>query len=251
MLTKEFKRGYSEGGLQPKKKEAPPIVPEIYVEPKAVTTKPTTTEPFKSTADEKTPLGNRESCPICLELISTDVTKFSFYPCCANVICAVCSGKCHAADQRCPLCRVLAPTTQAEHFAQLQGHVAKGNKAAQYQLGMMYEDGQLGLKKSIKRAAKLYELSAVQGYGPAQFNLGVCYEHGSGVKMDKKKALKYYSLASEQEYAEAQYNCGGMYYRGDGVERDVEKALRLLEAAAAQGLQQAQDMLAGLRAAQA
>ena len=76
MLTKEFKRGYAEGGLPFKKKEAPPVVvmPDNNVEPSKISdiTKKATTE---SAADEKAPSGNRESCPICLELLPIDEAK--------------------------------------------------------------------------------------------------------------------------------------------------------------------------------
>jgi len=209
--------------------------------------KHTTTEQSKPADEEKAPSG-RDSCPICLELILRD-NLIRYKSCCGNVFCAECSKKCKETSQNCPLCRVPAPKTEAEEFARLQLRVAKGDKVAQYILGVAYEFGRHGLKKSMKRAVKLYELSAALGHAGAQNNLGTCFYRGSGVKLDKKKALKYFKLACEQNYAEAQYNLGVMYYCGDGTERDVEKALNFFELAAASGNPDAQSMLGTIRGA--
>ena len=96
MLTKEFQRGYAEGGLQPKKKEAPPVVmiPD-FVRPK-LDIKETNEAP--KAAEEKDPSGG-ESCPICLELLSNEgkaayLRKAAYLPCCGNYICGECFKKC-------------------------------------------------------------------------------------------------------------------------------------------------------------
>ena len=85
---------------------------------------------------------------------------------------------------------------------------------AQCILGGAYERGEFGLKKSPKRAAQLYELSAAQGHSPAQFNLGLCFMNGTGVNMDKKKALHYITLAAGQGLDLAQFALGYMYAQG-------------------------------------
>ena len=61
---------------------------------------------------------------------------------------------------------------------------------------MLYENGQ-GVSQSYKKAAKLYRLSAEQGFDRAQFNLGVSYYTGSGVKKSKKEAIKWFRRAAE------------------------------------------------------
>ena len=38
----------------------------------------------------------------------------------------------------------------------------------------------------------------------AQYNLGVMYENGRGVRRDRVEAVRWYRLAAEQEYANAQ-----------------------------------------------
>ena len=47
---------------------------------------------------------------------------------------------------------------------------------------------------------KWYRLAAEQGYDIAQYNLGVMYENGQGVPQDYKEAVKWYRLAAEQGY---------------------------------------------------
>ena len=90
---------------------------------------------------------------------------------------------------------------------------------AQYNLGLMYDNGQ-GVLQDYKNAAKWYKLAAEQGYASAQYNLGVIYEKGDGLVQDYKTAVKWYKLAAEQGDTPAQYNLGLMYAKGHGVIQD-------------------------------
>jgi TPR repeat protein len=85
---------------------------------------------------------------------------------------------------------------------------------------------------------------AEEGNADAQFNLGVMYENGNGVVPDFTEAVKYYRLASAQGSARAQTNLGWMYERGDGVGRDYQQAAALYRLAAEQGMAQAHYRLA-------
>src|SRR5690606_17066088 len=49
-----------------------------------------------------------------------------------------------------------------------------GHVYAQYNVGLMYEQG-LGIGKDAKEAVHWYKESAIQGNSAAQFNLGVCF----------------------------------------------------------------------------
>ena len=55
---------------------------------------------------------------------------------------------------------------------------------------------------------------AEQGLAAAQFDLGVLYENGDGVRQDYVEAVNWYRLSAEQGYAMAQNNLAGMYARG-------------------------------------
>ena len=65
---------------------------------------------------------------------------------------------------------------------------------------------------------------AEQGNAAAQFNLGVMYANGEGVRQDYAQALVWYRKAAEQGYAPAQFNLGGMYDTGRGVPQDYVEA---------------------------
>ena len=86
----------------------------------------------------------------------------------------------------------------------------KGDIDAQYNLGLMYDNG-YGVKQDYKKAFEWYEKAANQGIAKAQHNLGVMYERGQGVKQDYKKAFEWYEKSAIQGIANAQHNLGVMY----------------------------------------
>ena len=52
--------------------------------------------------------------------------------------------------------------------------------------------------KDYKEAVRLYRLSAKQGNAEAQYNLGLMYEKGQVVPKDFKEAFKWSKLAADQ-----------------------------------------------------
>jgi TPR repeat protein len=72
----------------------------------------------------------------------------------------------------------------------------------------------------------LLKQHAEQGDAEAQFNLGVMYDNGDGVAQNYAEAVRWYRLAAKQGYAVAQNYLGAMYDNGEGVERDHEEAVR-------------------------
>ena len=62
--------------------------------------------------------------------------------------------------------------------------------------------------------------AAEQGDAAAQYNLGLMYANGEGVPKDDAEAVKWYRLAAEQGDANAQYGLGFMYATGRGVLKD-------------------------------
>ena len=69
----------------------------------------------------------------------------------------------------------------------------------------------------------------------AQYNLGVMYDEGAGVSRDLGCAADWYRRAAEQGFVDAQTNLGMMYYHGQGVPRDYHEAVRWFRLAADQG----------------
>jgi uncharacterized protein len=107
---------------------------------------------------------------------------------------------------------------------------------AQYNLGWMYDEGK-GVIQDYKEAVKWYRRSAEQGDGFAQYNLALNYENGKGVLQDYKEAVKWYRKSAEQGYVEAQYNLGVLYR---DVLQDYKESVRWFRLAAEQGFVQAQ-----------
>ena len=52
---------------------------------------------------------------------------------------------------------------------------------------------------------------AEQGFANAQYNLGLMYDEGLGVTQDSAEAVKWFRKAAEQGNDHAQYNLGVMY----------------------------------------
>jgi len=59
-------------------------------------------------------------------------------------------------------------------------------------------------------------VKANQGIARAQYNLGVLYVNGEGVRQDKVKAREWYEQAAVQGHVRAYYNLGVMYINGEG-----------------------------------
>jgi TPR repeat protein len=110
----------------------------------------------------------------------------------------------------------------------------QGFAAAQYNLGLMYDNGQ-GVIQDYKAAFKWYTLAAEQGYASAQHGLGVMYNDGHGVIQNYKTAVKYCTLAAEQGFVRVQYNLGFNYNNGQSVIQDYTRAHMWWNIAASQG----------------
>ena len=59
------------------------------------------------------------------------------------------------------------------------------------------------MKKDLAEAAKWYRKAAEQGYASAQYNIGGCYDTGSGVSKNFVEAHKWHNLASAQGVAQS------------------------------------------------
>lgn len=70
----------------------------------------------------------------------------------------------------------------------------KGNAAAQFDLGTMYDQGE-GTQQSYVEAAKWYLKAAEQGEVAAQYNLAIMYDLGEGVTQDIVAAYVWLSVA--------------------------------------------------------
>lgn len=119
------------------------------------------------------------------------------------------------------------------------------NPVAQFNLGVMYDRG-LGVRRNVIQAARWYRSAARRGIPYAQYNLASLYEHGALNQDNISRAAHWYRSAAEQGLTRAQYQLGRMYHAGVGVRRDNEAAVKWLRGAAEHGLAPAQYDLAVL-----
>ena len=115
----------------------------------------------------------------------------------------------------------------------LRSAVAENTPYYDFIFGYLYEQGR-GVPQDYSTAAGYYEAASLQGYAPAQNNLGSLYQHGLGVKKDFSKAFELYLASARQADPVAEYNLALMYYKGYGTARDDSEAARWLLAAADQ-----------------
>ena len=76
------------------------------------------------------------------------------------------------------------------------------------------------------------------GNATTQFNLGLIYANGWGVRRDYQTALKWYRLAAEKGYADALYNLGYMYKEGYGVPQNFANAFEVVQTCCRTGIYQ-------------
>ena len=137
---------------------------------------------------------------------------------------------------------ILSFSAFAATVEELMARAQKGDAVAQYNLGVMYDNGR-GVAQSDAEALKWYRLAADQGNPFAQFNLGVTYHLGQGIAQSSAEAVKWYRLAANQGDPLAQTNLGRMYETGQGVTQDDAEAVKWYRLAADQNYPLAQNNL--------
>ncbi|XP_074694419.1 death ligand signal enhancer [Strix aluco] len=90
-----------------------------------------------------------------------------------------------------------------------------------------------------------FKLAADRGYSKAQFNVGLCYEHGRGTEKDLEKAAFYYCHAARSCHPMAQYRYARylLCHRPENEWDRHQKAVTFLEQAAMAGITEAQAYL--------
>jgi hypothetical protein len=160
-----------------------------------------TKEPKEKTNKKEEEEG--DECPICLEILPKDVTKFNRMTCCGNGIHIHCDKDLTSMKmgRTCPLCRAKTPTSDEEIVKQLRPWVKKKKAWAQALLGSMYYKGE-GVKQSYEMARMLYEQAAQQGYVTAMNNLGFMCDKGKGVEQSDDKATVRTSSTTGRFYCD-------------------------------------------------
>jgi TPR repeat protein len=127
-------------------------------------------------------------------------------------------------------------------FREFRSLAEEGHIKAQLQLGIMYEMG-LGIKQDYSEASKWYQKAAIQGDKAAQKRLLEMRKKGLNTTFQPSVPDSWQGNTTKPQ---SQYDIGVMYFRGFGVKRDFAIAYRWFFMAANQGHARAQNDLAVL-----
>jgi TPR repeat protein len=113
------------------------------------------------------------------------------------------------------------PLRSASDWVTLTQDAVLGDRNKQFELALRYE--YQGGPSNLVKAIYWYQEAAKNGHPVAQYNLGVLYNDGRGVERNFSEAVKWFSESATQGNSDAQYNLGLKYLRGEGVtQSDVE-----------------------------
>jgi TPR repeat protein len=76
---------------------------------------------------------------------------------------------------------------------------AQGHRAAEFALGGMYEEGEGGLPRDLRKATELYIKSADQGFDRAKVALATQYELGQVIPRSRARAIELYRASGDQD----------------------------------------------------
>ncbi|MEJ2385060.1 MAG: tetratricopeptide repeat protein [Xanthomonadales bacterium] len=141
-----------------------------------------------------------------------------------------------------------ADSTPAERFAGYARAAEAGHPAAQYNVAMMYANGE-SVNVDYQQAVYWFRKSADQRFAPAQLRLGEMHYFGmGGLARDPRTAARLFESAAEQGDPDACLNLAILLGSGDAVSRGTEDARSMLQCAEEGGNEFAADYRAELDA---
>ncbi|HEY3778574.1 MAG TPA: TetR family transcriptional regulator [Rhizomicrobium sp.] len=130
-------------------------------------------------------------------------------------------------------------------FAWVARAATRNQPLAEYQLGLMYQKG-LGVRADPAQAFHWFESAALQGNRKAMHALATCYAEGWGTQKNFTEAARWFTRAAALGSVNDQFNLGVLYERGMGVPQSLVDAYRWYATAAAAGDQESQARIAAL-----
>jgi TPR repeat protein len=120
-------------------------------------------------------------------------------------------------------------------FANFLWAAGAGHVEAQYNVYQILERG-YGVEKNGKEALKWLKKAAIQGKDIGAIrDLGFHFHEGRYVRKNFKKSVEFYRIAAKKNDHIAQWNLGLSYESGDGVKASQRWSLYWIEKAAKQG----------------
>ena len=126
---------------------------------------------------------------------------------CGHHFCKECveSLRKYGLKQVCPECRAPLPEKAEELYEQAARRWVVVARQVERR-GLSWGTLPAGLRREMDEVIELWKTAAGLGLDMAQYNLGVVYENGQGVTKDEVEAVKWYRLAAAQNDADGQCN---------------------------------------------
>jgi hypothetical protein len=124
----------------------------------------------------------------------------------------------------------------AQDIEKLKERATAGEGVAQYDLALMYDNGQ-GVAQDSMQAALWYRKAAENSVVQAEYRLGYDYFLGRGIPQNYAQSSKWWHKAAAQGYAPAEVGLGLSYYAGKGVSASNAKSYFWLDIAASGNLE--------------
>lgn len=118
----------------------------------------------------------------------------------------------------------------------------EGYAIAEYNIGVCYYEG-LGVKPNPTEAFNWTMKAAKQGFAPAQNTIGLHFCSGEGVEENLAEAFKWCMKAAKQGDAHGQFNVGRFYGKGIGTSKNSAEAFKWLMKSAEQNNPDAQNYI--------
>jgi TPR repeat protein len=117
----------------------------------------------------------------------------------------------------------MATEFKEARFHYIRFRAEKGEGAAEYRLGLIYETGENGIQSEYE-AHKWFLRAAFHGMATAQAKVSEYCSEGRGVPRNDEEAFKWCRKAAEQGHGVSQLRLAAMYRDGVGVERNPKEA---------------------------
>ena len=152
----------------------------------------------------------REECPICMQVLPLHPSVQTYFQCCGKTLCGGCDYQHQMKNRgraTCAFCRTTLPESGEEKMARLRKRVALKDPDAMCTLAMHYGDGDFGRPVDQRKCIELLRQAACLDDPFAQFQLGVMFHTGAmGLVKDYEKARLHFEKAAEGGHVLARHN---------------------------------------------
>ncbi|KAI8886494.1 HCP-like protein [Backusella circina FSU 941] len=116
-------------------------------------------------------------------------------------------------------------------FKWIKKAAISGIQEAQLAVADMFKEGEDAVDQNYYQSSIWYLKCARQKNNVAQYNLGVLYDNGLGVRNDPLEASKWFTKSSDQGNSDAFHSLGLLRLKGRGLRKNLEEAVNYFRTA--------------------